>query len=290
MPPNPSNSKSALSRQMQRLRRQVDQTDRKILRLLQQRTKLSEKIGAMKRRHQADVYVPERERELLARVTRLGRGKLPPSAVTAIYREILSSSRAAQGQAPIGLLRASAAEVKSPARWCFGACDDFQLMARWPAMATGLESGALAVALLTGQDLAEVLHSRREQQAFFDRFAVVGDFAGTDEALAGRIFIVMRRGKGAAAEANRILILIECKSTVNAVKTLLHSMPDRPIHAEQLNLRTRPNHRTTLALVRLAMPQPMDGICAIGQVLTARKAVGFEISILGVYPGQENGG
>src|SRR5260221_14416347 len=101
MPPNNSNSKSALSRQMQHLRRQVDRTDLKILRLLQQRTKLSQRIGAMKRRHRADIYVPEREREPLARVSRLSRGKLPPAAAAAIYREILSSSGAPQGPAPI---------------------------------------------------------------------------------------------------------------------------------------------------------------------------------------------
>src|SRR5271156_1525293 len=103
MPPNNSNLTSVLSRQMQRLRLQVDRIDLKILQLLQQRTKLSGQIGETKRRHREVIYVPERERELLARVVRLSRGKLPSRAVTAIYREILSGSRAAQGQAAIGL-------------------------------------------------------------------------------------------------------------------------------------------------------------------------------------------
>ena len=95
MPPNNSNLTSALSRQMQRLRRQVDRIDLKMLQLLQQRTKLSGQIGRMKRRHGAVIYVPERERELLARAVRLSRGKLTAKAVTSIFREILSSSRAA---------------------------------------------------------------------------------------------------------------------------------------------------------------------------------------------------
>src|SRR5882762_862622 len=108
MPPNNSNLKSALSRQMPLLRQQVDRIDSRILQLLQQRTKLSGKIGEAKRRGGAVIYVPERERDLLARAIRLSKGKLPARGVAAIYREILSSSRAAQGQAPIGLLRASA--------------------------------------------------------------------------------------------------------------------------------------------------------------------------------------
>src|SRR5271163_3903271 len=123
MPPNPNNLKSALSRQMQRLRQQVDQIDLKMLRLLQQRTKLSGQIGQMKRRHGAVVYVPERERELVARLTRLGKGLPPARAVAAIYREIMSSSRAAQGQEPIGVLRASVPVVLPASMACFGACD-----------------------------------------------------------------------------------------------------------------------------------------------------------------------
>ncbi len=62
MPPNNNNLKSALPRQMQNLRRQVDRIDLKMLQLLQQRIKLSGQIGRMKRRHGAVIYVPERER------------------------------------------------------------------------------------------------------------------------------------------------------------------------------------------------------------------------------------
>src|SRR5450432_3766220 len=91
MPPNNNNLKSALSRQMQRLRQQVDRIDLKMLRLLQQRTKLSGQIGQMKRRHGAVVYVPERERELVARLTRLSQGLPPARTIAALYREIMSS-------------------------------------------------------------------------------------------------------------------------------------------------------------------------------------------------------
>src|SRR5271156_3807924 len=137
MPPNNNNLKSALSRQMRRLRQQVDRIDLKMLRLLQQRTKLSGQIGQMKRRHGAVIYVPERERELVARLTRLSKGVPQPRAVAALYREIMSSSRAAQGQAPIGLLRASASHVLPASRACFGACDQFSPQKTWTELVKG---------------------------------------------------------------------------------------------------------------------------------------------------------
>src|SRR5271170_248127 len=141
MPPNNNNLTSALSRQMQRLRLQVDRIDLKMLQLLQQRTKLSGQIGRMKRRHGAVIYVPERERELVARLTRLSKGEPPARAVAALYREILSSSRAAQGQAPIGLLQASASLVLPASRACFGACDRFSPRKKWAELAEGLHTG-----------------------------------------------------------------------------------------------------------------------------------------------------
>src|SRR5271154_7117892 len=121
MPPNNSNLTSALSRQMRRLREQVDRVDLKMLQLLQQRTKLSGRIGKMKRRHGAVIYVPDREREVVVRLVRRSRGHPSARAVPAFSREMLSSSRAAQGQAPIGLLRAGAPVVLPAARACFGA-------------------------------------------------------------------------------------------------------------------------------------------------------------------------
>jgi chorismate mutase len=271
---------------MRRLREQVDRIDLKMLQLLQQRTKLSGQIGKMKRRHGAVIYVPERERELVARLTRLSKGQPSPRAVAALYREILSSSRAAQGQAPIGLLRASAPLVLPASRACFGACDQFSPKKTWAELVKGLNTGALSLALLTGDDLVNALQTQQRRSEFFRRLTVAGDFSPVFDAkatLAQRIFIVTPRGNGAALKANRILILIECKSTLNAVKSLLRSMPNFSLHAEQLT-------RRATALVRLTLARPVDGIHTTSHLLSACKSAGIPVSILGIYPGTEDYG
>jgi chorismate mutase len=277
---------------MQRLRQQVDRIDLKMLQLLQQRTKLSGQIGAMKHRHGAVVYVPERERELLARLTRLSKGRLPARAVAALYREILSSSRAAQGQAPIGLLRSSAPLVLPAARASFGACDEFLPRTTWRDLATGLRSGALSLALLTGDDLARALRTRPARKQFLGHFTVAGEFPPLMEAappLARRIFIVTPQPAGTPLRADRILILIECKSTLNAIKSLLHSMPDFPIHAEHLNRRV-PAARGGALLSRLSLAHPVDGLRAATLLLEASTSAGLPVAILGIYPGTEDYG
>jgi chorismate mutase len=278
---------------MRRLRQQVDRIDLKMLQLLQQRTKLSGQIGKMKRRHGAVIYVPERERELVARLTRLSKGLPPARAVAALYREILSSSRAAQGQAPIGLLQASASLVLPASRACFGACDRFSPKKTWAELVKSLDTGTLSLALLTGDDLARALQTHRWRSEFFKRLTVAGDFFPVSDSkapLARRIFIVTPRENGAAMEANRILILIECKSTLNAIKSLLHSMSDFSIHAELLTRRASVRQGLVPALARLTLAKPADGIRATSRLLAACKSVGIPVSILGIYPGTEDYG
>ncbi|MCE0499427.1 MAG: chorismate mutase, partial [Methylacidiphilales bacterium] len=265
----------------------MDRIDLRILRLLQQRTKLSHLIGNAKRRHRAAIYVPERERDLLMRLIRRSGGNPPVKALEAIYREIFSSSRAAQGQPEIGLLRATAQAMILPARWCFGACDRFVPKRNWTELAGGLETGALAVILLTGADLAQVFQKTATLSHFFHRFTIIGDFpaeANSALPLSRRIFIVGLKGKGASLEANRALVLIKCKSTANAVKTLLHAMPDHSVQAETLDFRAKtPRGAMAPALVRLTLAQTIDGIHATSQLLAARQAASLSLSILGVY-------
>lgn len=239
------------------------------------------------------VYVPERERELLARVTRLGRGKLPVGAIPAIYREILSGSRASQGQTPIGLLRTSADAISLPGRGYFGACDEFLSKKTWAEIATGLKEGSLALALLLGDDLARVVGMPKGRREFSEHFMVVGDFSSTLDPKpfwGQRIFIVTPRRKKASDVANRILILIECKSSVNALKSLLNSMPDRP-HVEYQTFRApSPRGGGGGVLIRLALTQTINGTRAMRQLLAASQSAGFSVSILGVYLGTENYG
>ncbi len=259
-----------------------------MLRLLQQRTKLSGKIGAMKRRHGAVIYVPEREHELLARLTRLGHDALPARAIAALYREILSSSRAAQGQTPIGLLQASAEVVLPAARARFGACDRFAPMKNWGALAHGLDAGKLSLALLTGNELVEVLKTPRWQSQFVSRFAVVGDLTAgaSGKSRADRIFIVTPRGEGQSKKAGRMAILIECKLTLNAIKSLFHAMSEITPQAELIDP-PAPGAKPASAVAVLGSEKPFETRHAMLRLKTAADKRGMGIVILGMYPATE---
>ncbi len=78
------------------LRAELDELDRQIAQLLQQRASVSRRVGQTKNGgDSAPIFVPHREAEVLANVQAV-RGPLDEHAMASIYREILSTSRALQ--------------------------------------------------------------------------------------------------------------------------------------------------------------------------------------------------
>ena len=76
------------------LRQNIDACDAEILRLLNDRARYAMEIGALKRADNAAYYVPERERAIFDRLREMNPGPLPPNAIKAIYREVISAVRA----------------------------------------------------------------------------------------------------------------------------------------------------------------------------------------------------
>jgi chorismate mutase / prephenate dehydratase len=77
-------------------RARIDEIDRQLLRLLNQRAELSLEIGRAKRESGESILVPEREQGILDELVRLNPGPLPAVSVRAIWSEVLSASRGLQ--------------------------------------------------------------------------------------------------------------------------------------------------------------------------------------------------
>jgi chorismate mutase/prephenate dehydratase len=78
--------------ELERLRKTIDDVDNEILRLLNKRAETVIEIAYIKRNERAQFYSPEREREILERLTSLNKGPFPNDTLKVIYREILSAS------------------------------------------------------------------------------------------------------------------------------------------------------------------------------------------------------
>lgn len=74
----------------------IDDVDRRIVQLLNERTVVVHEIGRVKREAQLPVYEPKREDQVFANITGSNQGPLTPDAVRRIFERIIDEMRQIQ--------------------------------------------------------------------------------------------------------------------------------------------------------------------------------------------------
>jgi chorismate mutase len=77
-------------------RKQIDELDRKLVELLNQRAAAAIEIGRLKRNTDLPIYEPEREREVIANAQRANGGPLTGRDLAQIYERIMDVMRSIQ--------------------------------------------------------------------------------------------------------------------------------------------------------------------------------------------------
>jgi len=87
-----------------KLRKQIDKIDKQIIESLNKRAELSLDIGNIKKKSKLSVYSPDRESDVYKKVAGRNSGPLPPEAIQAIYREIMSATLSLEGPMRVAYL------------------------------------------------------------------------------------------------------------------------------------------------------------------------------------------
>jgi chorismate mutase len=74
----------------------IDDVDRRLVELLNERTLVVEQIGRVKRQAQLPIYEPKREDQVFANITQSNRGPLTPEGVRRIFERIIDEMRTIQ--------------------------------------------------------------------------------------------------------------------------------------------------------------------------------------------------
>lgn len=101
-------------------RSRINDLDNQILHLLNQRAEAALQIGALKRQRDLPSYAPEREAEIVTRLTTRNPGPLPPESIQAVWREIVSGCRALERPLTVAYLGPPATFTHQAALQHFG--------------------------------------------------------------------------------------------------------------------------------------------------------------------------
>jgi chorismate mutase len=105
------NSNGGTQERLEACRQQIDSLDQRIVELVQQRARVVEEVGDIKREARLPVTVPSREQQVIAKAQDLAKGgPLPAEAVGRIYQKLVEEMRNWEAK-----LDATASQVSSPA-------------------------------------------------------------------------------------------------------------------------------------------------------------------------------
>jgi chorismate mutase-like protein len=74
-------------------RQKIDEVDKELVKLLNERARYADEIGKLKRERNMPIYVPEREEQVIQNVTEHNPGPLSNDAIRRLYERIIDESR-----------------------------------------------------------------------------------------------------------------------------------------------------------------------------------------------------
>ena len=77
-------------------RRRIDEIDRKLVELLNERSQCALEIGKLKQAQNLPLYQPDREREVLENAERANPGPLSDAAIRRLFERIIDEARSAE--------------------------------------------------------------------------------------------------------------------------------------------------------------------------------------------------
>jgi chorismate mutase/prephenate dehydratase len=138
-----------------RCRAAIDRIDQRLVALLNRRARLAQRIGRRKAARRATAFVPDRERRVLGNVVRGSAGPLPDRALTDIFREIISASRALEQPLRVAYLGPEATFTQAAARAYFGAAAAYDPVDSIPEVFAAVEAGRADVGVVPVENSTE---------------------------------------------------------------------------------------------------------------------------------------
>jgi chorismate mutase/prephenate dehydratase len=111
---------------LEQYRERIDQIDRELVKLLNERAQVVIEIGKLKNKTGRQVYAPDREKEVFEKIKSVNQGPLPDRTLTAVWRELMSGSFALERPLRIAYLGPQGSFSHNAAILKFGQSVDYE--------------------------------------------------------------------------------------------------------------------------------------------------------------------
>ncbi|MBI4395735.1 MAG: prephenate dehydratase [Elusimicrobia bacterium] len=113
-------------KELDKLRRQIDKIDERVLALLNERAGASQKIGREKAKRGGEIFAASREQQILTRLAEVNKGPLPEEAVEEIFCAVINNCRLLQKKLAIAYFGPEATFTHQAAIRQFGRAAEYR--------------------------------------------------------------------------------------------------------------------------------------------------------------------
>ena len=138
---------------LQDIRRKIDALDARLVKLISARAKIAQQVGRIKGGKM--VYRPEREAQVLRRVSALNQGPMPSAGLRRIYSEIMSACRALEDGLAVAYLGPQGTYSQEAAIRHFGGSIDTRSCASIDEVFKQVETGTTAYGVVPVENSTE---------------------------------------------------------------------------------------------------------------------------------------
>jgi chorismate mutase/prephenate dehydratase len=178
LPPLSSKPDPLSARHLSSARARIDELDKKLVKLLNERAALVVDVGKFKRKAGLPIYAPHREAEVLDKVIHANSGPLPNRTLEGVYRELMSGSFQLQQPLRIGYLGPQGSYSHAAAVRHFGSSVAFEDLHEIAGVFTEVARGHVNYGLVpiensTGGGVVETLDALKQFHATTHVYAEV---------------------------------------------------------------------------------------------------------------------
>lgn len=120
-----SEGKTEIEGSLKKYRDEIDAVDSSVLKLLNRRASLVQRIGRLKKQNRRVFYIPAREDEIIERLKKSSRGPFPTESLQPVFKEIISACRSLEKPLKVAYFGPEASFTHIAARQQFGHSTQF---------------------------------------------------------------------------------------------------------------------------------------------------------------------
>lgn len=229
------------------VRARIDEIDRQLLQLLNERAEQVHQIGEIKRKDGLEIYAPEREEQLLrklAEINTAANGRLPEKSIRAIFREIMSAALALETPLKIACLGPVGSWTHQAAMGKFGHSLSYLVEPATDGVFALVESaaadyGVLPIEHSTGGAVRHTLDQLVDsplQICAQVLWRSQGEQAARHDAPPARFIVLGRRASQRTGD-DRTMLMVRAHDQVGTLLGVLQVFAERDINVRQIENR-----------------------------------------------------